>query len=155
MDIDYQEFVSDLPDHFMPVFNPENFDFDCEWNVGPNVDLDWKRAVELSRKYGGTTFYEGRVKMHDIDHHGEVYSGPINWFFVFSENHAVTSMDDNIRRYHVVCFTPTCRILHAHDPDEPYQDTGLRLVFEDKDKALKIAKGLAKRNLDPRDWKWY
>jgi len=141
----------------MPNWIRENYDYDeTDHLAHPDDDLSWRDVVELSRERGGSTFKKYRVDNYNYDHHGEVYSGPVNWFICLSMNKMVTSMDEDIRRYHVLCMTPWANILHAHNKSNPYEASGISLIFDnDKERGLETARKLANRELDPKKWKWF
>lgn len=142
--------------------------FDSDNVVDPilpiDENLDTGDIVQLSRKHGGTTFAPKRMDMLKIKFHGDVFSGPVNWFFAYSKNDSVLKISGGDGRvYKVVMFTPKGRILRPHQTIAPFDnDSEMCSYSEDslienpKDKAINRAKSLATREIDPEEeFRWY
>jgi len=128
---------------------------EVNFQVDPDCDLGWEQMKELSRQHGGTFFLPRVVKLNNYKYHGEVYSGELNWFFVVSRNPSIVSSDDDTRKYHVHAFTPRCRVLKPHDKETPFARNSQHLILSSEDTAIRTAKDLAKRDLDPKQYRWY
>lgn len=123
--------------------------------ISLNRELSWDELVEISRRNNNTFFAPAVMKLNQYDKHGEVYSGKVNWFFVVSKNPNITSMDENIRKYHVHAFTPRARVLTPHNPDDPFGNRSQMLVLSDEDTAIRTAKDLAKGAIKTQKYRWY
>lgn len=120
-----------------------------------SATLDHEKIVQLSRQKGSTFFNHRRIELLNIDFHGEVHHGEVNWFLSYSTKKRVLQSDDESRKYKVVMFTPWGRLLTPHDRANPYENDSQRLVFEDKSGAILASEKLATKEKDPNLYVWY
>ena len=136
-------------DNTRPTFHNPNFDD----NVVPiGKDLTHEDIVHLSRKYGGSMFSRTRMDRFNISFEGDVYTGKVNWFFVYGSNKHLLKASSGDRVYKICMFTPFARVLRPHETQSPY---GEPQVSDLKKPAIQLTKNLSDYKVDPSHFEWY
>ena len=115
-------------------------------------DLTHEDIVHLSRKRGGNMFSRDKMDRLNVSFEGDVYSGDVNWFFVYGSDEHLLKASPSSRVYKICMFTPFCKVLRPHRSKSPY---GEPQVSDIKTPAIDLAKDFAERRVDPSQFEWY